>query len=110
MLGEFFNSKLTFQSHIDNSIKKGAYKLNAISRITPFMDFNKRKLFVNAFFKCSSYEELLAKDKSVSIHHKNIHALVIEMFKVYNRTSPEIKQEVFQIKDQGHYFIWIGKH
>ena len=25
--------------------------------------------------KCSSYEELLVKDKSVSIHHKNIHVL-----------------------------------
>ena len=25
--------------------------------------------------KCSSFEELLVKDVSVSIHHKNIHAL-----------------------------------
>ena len=105
------------------------------------MNFNKRKLVVNAFFsspfnycpliwmyhnrtynnkinrlherrlyliyddKCSSFEELLVKDKSVSTHHKNIHALAIEMFKVYTKTSPEIMQEVFQIKDQGHYFL-----
>ena len=27
------------------------------------------------------------------------------MFKVYTKTSPEIMQEVFQIKDQGHYFL-----
>ena len=45
-----FGSKLTFQSHIDNVCKKAAHKLNAISRITPYMDFNKRKLVVNAFF------------------------------------------------------------
>ena len=55
--------------------------------------------------KCSSFEELLVKDKSVSIHHRNIHALAIEMFKVYTKTSPEIMREVFQIKDQGHYFL-----
>ena len=27
------------------------------------------------------------------------------MFKVYTKTSPEIMQEVFQIKDQGDYFL-----
>ena len=51
------------------------------------------------------FEELLVKDKSVSIQHKNILALAIEMFKVANKTSPEIMQEVFQIKDQGYYFL-----
>ena len=51
------------------------------------------------------FEELLIKDKSVSIQHKNILALAIEMFKVANKTSPEIMQEVFQIKDQGYYFL-----
>ena len=30
--------------------------------------------------KLSSYEEFLEKDGSVSIHHKNIHSLAIEMF------------------------------
>ena len=55
--------------------------------------------------KCSSFEEILVKDKSVSIHHKNIHALTIEMFKVYTKTSPKIMQEFFQIKDKGYYFL-----
>ena len=122
LLRVFFDSKLTFQSHIDNICKKAAHKLNAISRITPYIDFNKRKLVINTFFslqfnyrpliwtghnrtynnkinrlsenclcliyndKCSSFEELLVKDKSVSIHHKNINALAIEMFKVYTKT------------------------
>ena len=27
------------------------------------------------------------------------------MFKVYTKTSPEIMQEFFQIKNQGHYFL-----
>ena len=35
LLGVFFDSKLTFQSHIDNICKKAAHKLNSIFRITP---------------------------------------------------------------------------
>ena len=139
LLGLFFDSKLTFQSHVDNICKKASQKLNAISRITPYMDLNKERLAVNAFFiaqfnycpliwmchnrtynnkinrlherclrliyndKRSSFEDLLEKDNSVSIHHKNLQALAIEMFKVYAKTSPEIMQEVFQVKVQGNY-------
>ena len=53
--------------------------------------------------KRSSFEDLLEKDNSVSIHHKNLQALATEMFKVYNKTSPEIMQEIFTIKEQGEY-------
>ena len=53
--------------------------------------------------KLSSFEDLLEKDNSVSIPHKNLQALVIEMFKVHTKTSPEIMQEVFQVKEQGNY-------
>ena len=138
-LDVFFDSKLTFQSHIDNICKKASQKLNAISNITPYMDFNKKRSAVNAFSvaqfnycpliwmchnrtysnkinrlheKClrliynkkrSSFEDLLEKDNSVSINHKNLQALPIEMFKVQTKTSPEIMQEVFQIKEQGNY-------
>ena len=43
LLGVFFNSKLTFQSYLDNIYKKASQKLNAISRITPYMNYNKKK-------------------------------------------------------------------
>ena len=42
LLGVFFDSKSTFQSHIDNICKKASQNLSAISRITPYMDFNKK--------------------------------------------------------------------
>ena len=47
----------------------------------------------------SFFEDLLEKDNSVSIHLKNLHALAKEKFKAYTKTSPEIIQEVFQLKD-----------
>ena len=37
------------------------------------------------------------------MHHKNLQALAIEMFKVHTKTSPEIMQEVFQVKEEGNY-------
>ena len=45
--------------------------------------------------KLSSYEELLEKDGSVSIHHKNILSLAIEMFQINHGQSPEIVSDIF---------------
>ena len=53
--------------------------------------------------KRSSFENLLEKDNFVSIHHKNIQALSIEVFKIHTKTSPEIMQEVFLVKEQKYY-------
>ena len=43
--------------------------------------------------KRSSFESLLEKDNSVSIHHENLQALAMEMFKLYTKTYAEIMQE-----------------
>ena len=53
--------------------------------------------------KRSSFEDLLEKDNSISIHHKNLQALAIEMLKVQTKTKPEIIQLVFLVKEQGTY-------
>ena len=37
--------------------------------------------------RSSLFEDLLGKDNSVSIHHKNIQALATEMFKVKNNIA-----------------------
>ena len=50
LLGMKLDSKLNFNSHIHDICQKAGQKLNAISRITPYMDFAKRRLLVNAFF------------------------------------------------------------
>ena len=45
------------------------------------------------------FDELLKKDKSVSIHHRNVQNLAIEMYKVKNHLSPTIIQDIFEEKE-----------
>ena len=53
--------------------------------------------------KNSSYEELLEKDGSVSIHRRNIQNLAIEMYKVKNELAPMITANVFTTIPENHY-------
>ena len=48
LLGVKIDSKLSFNTHIDDIRKKAGLKLNALSRIAPRSDF--KKLLINAFF------------------------------------------------------------
>ena len=43
----------------------------------------------------STFQELLNKDNSVSIHHRNLQALATEMFKICRGWSPDILIEIF---------------
>ena len=52
--------------------------------------------------KHSNFEELLVKENSVSIHHNNIHTLTIEMYKVANGMSPDIKNDIFKLRENKH--------
>ena len=45
--------------------------------------------------KRSSYEELLEKDGSASVDHRNIQSLVIEMLQIKHGQSHEIVTNVF---------------
>ena len=50
LLGVRFDSKLTFDAHINEICKKAGLKLDALARITPYMDSNKKRLLLNEFF------------------------------------------------------------
>ena len=50
--------------------------------------------------KLSSYEELLEKNRSVFVDHKNIQSLAIEMLQIKHDQSPEIVTDLFTQKRQ----------
>ena len=45
----------------------------------------------------SSFKELLIKDGSVCIHHRNIQMVAIEMYKVKNNLGHEILNDLFRL-------------
>ena len=125
LLGVTVDSNLSFEKHINNLCKKASQKLNALARISGYINLQKRRVimksFISQFGYCplswmfhskrlnnkinstheraprityvdnvSSFQELLEKDNSVSIHHKNIQVLATEMFKISKNLSPDI--------------------
>ena len=50
LLGVRFDSKLTLDAHINDICKKAGFKLNALARTTPYMNLNRKRLLLNAFF------------------------------------------------------------
>ena len=53
---------------------------------------HERALRITYGDRSSSFEDLLKKDDSVSIHHRNLEALAPEIFKVKNNIAPEIME------------------
>ena len=129
------DSDLKFDIHVNNLCKKATQKLNALARISGYMDSSKKRTIVKAFItshfsycrlvwmfhsrelnnkinrihesslrlvysdKISTFQELLDKDKSVSVYHKNIQVLVLEIYKTVNGLAPTIMNSIFEIKD-----------
>ena len=60
--------------------------------------------------KKSNLQDLLQKDKSVSIHIKNLQRLATEIYKVKNGLSPEIMKEVFIFHENCNYNLRSGTH
>ena len=139
LLGLKINYKLNFDNHVNSLCKKANNKLRALTRATPYMNIERKKLLMNSFFnaqfnyfpllwmlhsrwnnnkikhlhkrclrltycdKASSYEDLLEKDGSVSIHHRNIQSLAIKMYKVKSTIAPMITANVFCPNPENHY-------
>ena len=45
----------------------------------------------------SSFDELLKKDRSFTIHHRNSQSLAIEIYKFFHSLSPSIMKNVFHL-------------
>ena len=53
----------------------------------------------------SKFDELLEKDSFFNIHHSNIQTLAIEIFKFLDGLSPQIMNDVFQVKSPALYYL-----
>ena len=58
-------------------------------------NIHKRALRIVCQSKKSNLQDLLQKDKSVSIHMKNLQYLATEIYKLINDLCPKIMKEVF---------------
>ena len=65
------------------------YKLNSL---------HERALRITQGYRSSLFENLLQNDNSISIHHRNIQALVTKMFKFKNKIALEIMKYLFAPK------------
>ena len=57
---------------------------------------HKRALWIAYNYYISSFEDILVKDGSVTIHEKNLHSLVKEMFKMNSKLSPPFICDLFK--------------
>ena len=53
----------------------------------------------------SKFDELLERDSFLSIRHRNIQTLAVEIFKFFNGPSPQIMNDVFQVKSPAPYYL-----
>jgi len=139
LLGVKFDHNLSFDDHITELCKKASRKINALARVTPFMNVQKKRVLMNAFFKSqfsycpliwmchsrannnkinrlherclriiysdkqSSFETLLEKDGSVSIHNRNLQILATEMYKIRHNLSSSLISDLFEQRPEQHY-------
>ena len=65
---------LKFENYLDGVIKKASNKINALSRVTPFMNFSKKKMLMNSFYKLQfCYCPLVCMCHSCTINSKINH-------------------------------------
>ena len=71
-----FDNKLKFEKHINTISQKANRKLNALARITPYMELTKRRILINAFFDSQfNYCPLIWMFRSCNLNKQTTRAL-----------------------------------
>ena len=60
-LGVKVDNKLTFDYHVSDMCKKANRKINALARIAPFININKRRILMNSIFRSQFTEQTIEK-------------------------------------------------
>ena len=139
LLGITIDNKLSFEQHVNNLCNKTSQKLNALARISKYIEPNQKRLIMKAFITsqfaycplvwmfhfrkinnrinrlheralrmtyddyASDFDSLLALDRTVIIHQKNLQVLATLLYKIKNHLSPEILNEIFSFNNQPYY-------
>ena len=131
LLGITIDRDLKFDEHVNNPCEKSCQKLNALVRLAPFMNVDKKCIIMKAFIesqfgycplvwmfhsrslnnkinrihkralrityndKSSSFQKVLEKDNSTTIHHRNIEILATETYKFLQGLSRPLMNKIF---------------
>ena len=137
LIGVVIDNEVTFAKHIENLCWKTNQKLHALARVANvvmktcvFSQFNycplvwmcysrklnnklnrlqERALRIVYNDKSSTFYQLLEKDKSVTIHTRNLQYLATEIFKVKIGISPIIMTEIFKFCDNTTHNLRSGQ-
>ena len=97
IMNAFFKSQFSYSPSI--WMMQSRKRNNKINRL------HERCLRVTYNDGLSSFEELLERDNSVSVHNRNIQCLAIELYKVFNDICPDIMKDVFPLSTSSNYDI-----
>ena len=71
---------------------------------------HERALRIVYYDYSSSFEDLLNKDKSVTIHQRNLQRLAIKIFKAKTEIAPIIMNEIFTFVENNIHNLRSGMH
>ena len=84
---------LKFENYLDRVIKKTSNKINAFSRVRPFMSLSKKKILMNSFFKSKfSYCPLVWMCHGRTINNKINHLHERCLRVIYNDKISSFKE------------------
>ena len=88
LMNAFFNSQFSYSPLV--------WMFHNRQINTKINNLHYRALRIIYLDETSSFEELLRRDGTVIVHHRNLQFLVTEMFKVFNGIAPPFMQDVFK--------------
>ena len=93
LLGIKVDCTLKFEKYLNGVIKKGSNNINALSRVTPFMNLSKKKILMNSFLKSQfSYCPLVWMCHSPTINNKINHLHERCLRVIYNGKISSFKE------------------
>ena len=137
-LGITIDTYLKFDENTNNLRKNACQKLNALARLSPFMNVDKKIMIMKAFIesqfgccplvwmfhnrrlknkinriheralrityngKSPSFQNLLEKHTSVTLHHKNIKILATVTYKLLQGLSLPLMNEIFAERNNNY--------